>query len=221
MDWSHLMPGLRLEMIPVLTNGEPAAMSMPPVSQLLQAVTDPGRMLVAVPIRLARHVSWPIGSRIKVSFSESDKGIWQFDARILAVCDVDGICGYMLSAETGLRRLQRRAHFRVKCAVDVTLTLRSPDQTVHAVTCDISGGGVCILLDHMLLAGSSVRIKIALGNGRIFQANSRVVRTQSVQIGHFNRYKVSLQYVDIPHEEQDSLIRCLMSWQKRQKAVGS
>ena len=73
----------------------------------------------------------------------------------------------------------------------------------------------------MLPDGLSVRLRISLGNGRLFTTNSYVVRTQLVQIGHAQRYKVSLQYLDIPRQEQDSLIRCLMSWQKRQNVTES
>lgn len=226
MKWTHLKSGLRLEMTPILSSGEPAAMRVNPVSQLLQPVTDPGWITVAVPIHLSRHVNWPAGSRLMVSFTEQNRGIWQFRARILAVKDVDWIRSYVLCAETELYRLQRRAHFRVNCSLDVTLTLKSPnrnaqDRIIQAVTCDISGGGVCILLDQMLPDGLSVRLRISLGNGRLFTTNSYVVRTQLVQIGHAQRYKVSLQYLDIPRQEQDSLIRCLMSWQKRQNVTES
>lgn len=219
MKWSHLKPGLRLEMTPILTEGEPAVMLVVPVSQLLQPVTDPNRILVAVPNHLDRKVTWPIGSRLKVSFREPNRGVWQFNGRIQAMLEVNQISCYVICAESEPHLHQRRAHYRVRCAVDVMLKIKSPDRSVQAVTCDIGGGGVCILLDQMLPDGLSVRIRIALGNGRLFTANCRVVRTEMVQIGHRKWYKVSMQYLDIPANDRDGLIRYLMSVQRRQKTA--
>jgi len=221
MKWSHLKPGLRLELTPILSGGMPAFMREQLVSQLLQSVNDPERIMAAVPIHMARHVTWPTGSRLRVSFTEPARGAWHFNARILDVQMIDRISCYVLRAETELHRLQRRAHFRVRCAIDVTLTLQSSDQIVHAVTCDIGGGGVCLLTSQLLPTGMPVRISFSIGPGRLFTVNSRVVRHEPVRIGHFQRYRVSLQYIDIRQDDQDSLIRFLMNRQKHQKSVES
>lgn len=194
------------------------------ISQLLEPA-DGNILLIAVPIRGFRHIEWPADFYALVSFVQPDACAWTFTARLLETLEVDRINAFRVETVSPLTRCQRRAWFRLPCALDITLSVPiekktdlqkpSPPLTVRGITRDISGGGTAFVTSQPVPdVAHEVEMTLRLGPDNTISARGRIIRVGDID-GQPGRHQVSLQFTEIEKHDQDNLARFVLQQQRQ------
>jgi Tfp pilus assembly protein PilZ len=130
-----------------------------------------------------------VGERVKLVGAGDDGAPWCLDSAVVEVRD-PGERGIPLVKirDTGRRvAVQRREYFRVAAAVPVALSVTaSPSSTrvmgelVAVTTADLSGGGLQLETDHVLVVGDELELSLGLPT-RMIHVAATVTRVTGVR----------------------------------------
>ncbi len=98
------------------------------VSQLLEDPED-ADLMIAAPIQNFRVVNWPEGTQVEITYIEPLRGIWRVHGVIMNRGISDQVVFFKVRQNEKARRLQRRAHFRIDCTLEVSWQLASHEST--------------------------------------------------------------------------------------------
>lgn len=214
MQLSELKPGLRLEVRRVTFEEDDKASGGWQVSQLLEIPQDE-TLHIAVPIEAFRHVDWPLASLVDLAFVLPGRGLYSLRGKILEQGYLQQVAYYRLQAVSGLKRSQRRRHFRLDCTLDLDFELAEENEATpkeHTVTRDISGGGASFVSDQPLPEDAKMKLHLQVDEQNI-EAIGRVVRCEAVNQGGLRQHVISLQFTDLSNQDQDKLIQYIFQRQ--------
>jgi len=124
-------------------------------------------------------------------------------------CLTGNLVTLAVAQEGEIERIQRRKHFRVEMAVPVTIEngAEGVPPPVALKTEDISGGGCRLLYDQEIAAGTIVKLKIDVGDGKpLIACQAEIVRCFPAVGGGF---QVCARFLNLDDSANDRLVSVL------------
>ncbi|HEY1546674.1 MAG TPA: PilZ domain-containing protein [Kofleriaceae bacterium] len=152
------------------------------------------------------------GERVKLVGTGDDGAVWSLDSAVVEVRD-PGESGIPLVkiSDTGQRvAAQRREYFRVAATLPVALSvIASPNPTramgelVAVTTVDLSGGGMQLETDEVLVVGDALELSLELP-ARAIHVSGTVMRVTPLESSPLRRGSIQLVGVELgPMLERD------------------
>ena len=107
---------------------------------------------------------------------------------------------------------ERRRFVRLDTRLDVTYSVLPSGGKIHAVTKDISGGGICLFVDRVLRAGTSLQVSMKLpGQEQPANFTAEVVWCEPYEvIGKTERQRaveIGVRFVEISPQDREAVLR--------------
>ncbi len=225
--------GTRLEIWPLteLSEHEPQ-----PAATLVSQVIEGGqdqKMSIAIPSRGANLVTWPLGQRFRMAFTEPNQCCWTLDGEIEEQIVIDKVRCYRIAIQGEPVRQQRRDWFRLPVSLAMSFRFheakdtdrdaaQQPEEDIPAfsgMTRDISGGGASFVTDLKRLDCKLLDIEIPLRSDRVIRAKGHIVRKEVLN-EQPRRSHIAIQFTEISRGDQDDLVRFVFREQVRARKVG-
>jgi c-di-GMP-binding flagellar brake protein YcgR len=177
-------------------------------------------MEILAPIYEGKIYPVHIGEILNVIY-ERDKNLYKFSAEVQDRKVANNINFLIIKQISEEVRLQRRAFFRFKCILDVEYRIfenrncevSQRGEFKKGITKDISGGGLCILVNGKAPYKHFVEGILKIGNGIHFIG--RIVRTNDLKGKSVYNYEVGLKFVDISPSKREKLISYIFESQRK------
>jgi c-di-GMP-binding flagellar brake protein YcgR len=155
------------------------------------------------------------GDGVRLRLWREDDARYLIEATVLRVEDAPA--RYVFTHTSNLRRVQARAHFRMRCSQAVEITVMSAPRdgnfenvearpvitTLRGRITNVSGGGLAVMLDQPLPAQVMFGLPLRL-NGPTRQVYCRIVHAAAISRG---RYIVRGAFVNMSDETRDEISR--------------
>jgi len=141
----------------------------------------------------------------------------------------DNLAMIKLRPVTPIRRIQRRAFFRMDCVLNVKYRVlgnaipdddRIEGEFSTVKTKDISGGGVCILADEKLEKSSFIEAFIQLDSDKEIRFIGKVVRSSAVRKRGRLVYETGIEYIKIENRDREKIIGYIFEVQRERLKKG-
>lgn len=125
---------------------------------------DDGRIVITAPLAEEGVPAISPGEVVRVCFSRYD-GMYYYEGELIQ--KYPSPPRWVLGLPSAVQRIQRRDYVRVHVFMDARVRWRPSDPWIPARTKDISGGGVCLILDEEppLRVGDSFALELSLPEG--------------------------------------------------------
>ena len=219
MRFEELKIGTRLELELLDSRGERIGNTY--ISQILDAVKRDS-IIVSAPIYESRLIFIPVGAKMRITFYNRRYGLLGFIAIVARRDYKDNVAVLYLQTDAEMEKIQRRKHYRLDCFVtaEYSIFIENTDeneantQSKKAITKNISGSGVCIVVRENIPKGTKIEVTMFLGSNTKVKALCVVMRNNPVEIKDIKNYELGLHFLQISPKDQDSLIRYIFEQQR-------
>jgi c-di-GMP-binding flagellar brake protein YcgR len=218
MRFEELKVGTRLELELLDSKGERIGNIY--ISQILDAVRR-DNIIVSAPIYESRLIFIPVGAKMRITFYHKRYGLLGFTAIVSKRDYRDNVAVLYLHTDAEMEKIQRRKHYRLDCFVNAeySVFVENVDENVSiqskkALTRNISGSGVCILVGEDIPKKTRIEVTMHLGPNTQVKALCAVMRNTPVEIKSITNYELGLHFLQISPKDQDSLIRYIFEQQR-------
>lgn len=189
------------------------------VSQFETLLLD-GTMEILAPIHGGRIFPVHFGTRMDVIY-ENDGKLFKFIATALKRRVSGNILLLKIQPQSGGERYQRRTFFRFSCLLDVQYRIFEQKTTKkedrgnfkNAVTKDLSGGGLCLLINEK--PARDCFLECILNVGHEVRVIGRIIRVINIHDkGNFD-YEVGIEFVEITKVERERVISFIFDLQRK------
>lgn len=208
--------GTKLELELIAVNGE---IIRPALLSQFEAEVEEGVLIVLMPIRNGIYMPLNRGTEMNVIY-ETKGELCSFRATVLDRAREGNVHMLRLRALTEIKRIHRRTFYRFETVRDVRYrvfdSLKDDEimrgSYVKGITKDISGGGLCILMQDKPELGAFVEGMLTLDEEMAF--TGRVVRIIAVQSTGVFRYEIGVMFTELDNRSQNRIIRFIFELQR-------
>ena len=161
----------------------------------------PTSLAIAVPRRQRESVMPPLGVRVRVGFPLAD-GWYQFETHVLGAASHRGEQALLLAQPKLVTHIQRRRYARTRAAFDVELG--AEHDPVAGRGQDACEGGIRVLTERPLSAGSAVPCRIEAGAGERISLAGTVIWTHELR-DNGCRYRTGMEFSTPSAADQERL----------------
>lgn len=130
-----------------------------------------------------------------------------------------------ISKPPTVEKRQNREFVRVRTALPLKIRLVAEDGSLQqpqiTTTVDISGNGICFMLQKPVTVGSSVALEMnslpEIGTVKIM---TEVARCMEIRVSSEHLYHVGVRFLHLPRQIQNKLVRFIFDLQRRDLARG-
>lgn len=191
-------------------------------SQILDII-DKKKYVISGPIVKNTIVPLNVGTEIQVYYVKEERGRFNFKGRITGSYN-DDIYKINIERVSDTKRIQERDYYRLPSEIKVLKTFFPSDNEgvdkiqENCIAKDISGGGMKILCKQNHNIGDKVECAFSLNNSEI-TLQGIVVRREEENKNGF-RYSVGIQFIDIPLEKREEIIKYIFEEQRKLRKKG-
>ncbi|HEX2944694.1 MAG TPA: PilZ domain-containing protein [Clostridia bacterium] len=223
MELSELEMGSKLELELFDNNGVRTGKTLISEYEWLE---DGNRIAIAAPISERRIVPVPAGSSMNIYFIKQDGSIaslFKFRAIVKARYDADKLKILLVEKQGEIVGVQRRNHFRLDTLLEVgyrtvgTVKGGYPGvkQFKKALSVNLSGGGICLLLDDELDKGDLIECNMTFDRERNIRFFGKIVRFDEADREGRYRYKAGVAYIEIAENDREAVVRYIFQEQRK------
>lgn len=227
MKISELQAGTKLELEMINPDGVRYENTL--VSQFEWAEGE-NEAMIAAPIN--EGVVFPIhtGTVIYVYFArkkESVKVFYRFKAVVTGRGASNNVPLLKIEAAGDIEKIQRRNYFRLDCSLSVqyrqveSLNPARNEGTPFkkALASNLSGGGICLLLEEKLEVGKLIECELPTGEGKIVGFYGKVIRYDRSETEGF-KYEVGIAYIKINENDREAVVKFIFDEQRKLRKKG-
>jgi c-di-GMP-binding flagellar brake protein YcgR len=189
------------------------------ISQFEELLPD-GTMEILTPIHEGRIFIVHRDTQVGVIYGK-DGELFRFPAVILDYKKSGNIHLLMIKPLGGEEKYQRRSFFRLKCLLDVEYRFtgqnsdkqESVTELRKAVTRDISGGGMSLLLNDKPVVGQTMKGVCKMGNDVKFEG--RIVRVRNVTDEGKFKYEAGIEFTGIKDIDRERIIGFIFELERK------
>ncbi len=211
MTANEINLGTRLELELLNRQGEKVGNTF--VSQLLEHQGD-GLLVISSPIHEARLVFIPRDINIRLTFIHSKHGLLGFTAIVEGREHRGNIAILLIKPVSEIIRIQRRMHYRLDIVGNAKVWLDEESDPIKAYTKNISGSGLCIVMDNNVPVDSVIKAELNLPGLPVFSVGCRVLRNRLIESQRGKQFELGLCFIQIAKKDQDILIRYIFAQQR-------
>ncbi|MGE5509298.1 MAG: flagellar brake protein [Chitinophagales bacterium] len=181
-------------------------------------VEDLGDEVIVIGAPLKGGAVIPIhpGELVEGFYSQPD-GFFVFQAEVLER-RLEPVPVLLLRCPDGIRKVQRRRHFRLPVVLPVYYEVKGAETTLKGSTLDLSGGGLCIATGQPLKPGQELQVKLELSDGTTITAAGRVISCAEVENApKQRRYSSGIQFVDLPAPVEERIVSFVFREQRERR----
>lgn len=223
MDLSELEVGSKLELELFDNNGVRAQKTL--ISEY-EWMVDDDTIAIAAPISERKIVPVPAGSSMNIYFLkqyDSDINLYKFRAIVKNRYDADNLKVLLVTKEGEITRVQRRNYYRLDMLLEVSYRSIGPGrggytgdkQFKKSLAVNLSGGGICLLLDDEFEAGDLIECEMTFDRIKNIKFCGKVVRfDESDREGRY-KYKAGVAYIEIDENDRETVVRYIFQEQRK------
>lgn len=184
------------------------------------------KAVIAAPIFEGNIVPLQIDSAINIYFiqkRENLKSLYKFTA-VIKDREISGNLHILvIEKQSEIVRVQRRTYFRLDCfielkylVIDTTANNRYGDAPrKRALVDNLSGGGICLLLDEKINAGHIIECELFADQDRKIRFFGNVVRFEEIEKEGRYKYRAGIAYINISDSDREAIIRYIFNEQRK------
>ena len=229
MDLTELKIGTKLEL--ELFNESGVRMDYTLISRF-EWLLDENSAMIAAPIH--EGLIYPIrtGTEMNIYLTaklENVISLYRFKARVTGRDTVDNLALLRIEAESGFEKVQRRKYFRLECSVAVKYRIvdsfnefkNEGIQFKKSLAINLSGGGICLLLEEKIDVGKLVECEITTYQNRVIRFFGKVIRYEKNQVESRFKFLAGIAYIKINENDREAVVKFIFNEQRilRQKGL--
>lgn len=191
----------------------------------IQNINSDGTIEVDIPIIGMSDVKFEIGSLVRISMVFND-AIYSFQGRILGRSRRRKVPILIIKPESDINRIQRRAYYRLKCYCCVQyrpykLPIFGENQYPFKVakTVNISGGGMCLLIDEKIEKTGFLECVIMLEKDMAIKVIGKVIDVKESEF--FSRkWEARIKFEKISEKDREKIINYIFREQLKLRRKG-
>ncbi len=182
---------------------------------------------IAAPIFEGRIVPLPNYSELGIYFTKRIGGLpslYKFNAIIRSRSVTDNLHILTVEKQGDIMNVQRRNYFRLDCFVEVRYRILDPegddkydkDKTyINTWTNNLSGGGVCLMLEEKAPAGTIVECEIFSDTNRPVKFYGKVIRFEETGKDGKYKFEAGIAYIEISDNDREVIVRYIYEEQRK------
>jgi c-di-GMP-binding flagellar brake protein YcgR len=187
--------------------------------------------VIAAPIFEGSVVPLHIGTIMNVYFikkRENDIHLYKLEAEVMARETSENLHLLRIRIQGEPEKVQRREYYRLSCSVEVRYRIVDYLNEVYnenigfkrTFARNISGGGVCLLLEDKVEVGSILECEVHPEGDRMIRFFGQVVRyDKSEREGRF-KYEAGIAYIRINESDRETVVRFIFEEQRKMRKKG-
>lgn len=224
MRFDQLQPGTKLELELYDNFGEKINTML--VSQI-EWHEEGNTSFIAAPI--SEGILYPVhlGTYMDVFFLK-DEHLYKLRAKVLSRDAKDNIALLKIEVKGEIEEIQRRQFFRFDCVLPVQYrkvkslsdAASSRESFNNAITQDVSGSGVCMLVEESIDNDALLDCRIILGDSNAVRFVGSVVRLSKCNFESRYKYEVGLHFKSIDNKDREVIIKYIFNEQRKLRKKG-
>ena len=228
MKISELQVGTKLEL--ELINSDGIRYENTLVSEFEWAEGENAAM-IAAPIN--EGVVFPIhtGTGIYIYFirkKESVTALYRVKAIVIGRDTSDNMALLRVEAVSGIEKVQRRSYFRLGCSLSIQFRQVESLNPIHsegvpfkkALASNLSGGGICLLLEDKVEVGKLIECEIPTGEGKVVRFYGKIIRYDRSESDDRFKYEAGIAYIKINENDRETVVKFIFDEQRKLRKKG-
>lgn len=224
MDLSEVEIGSKLELERFDNTGERLE---PTLISEFEWIEGENMAAIAAPIFEGHIVPLPINSEVNVYFIQRNGSLlslFKFYAIITSRLVTDNLHILIVEKQGDIAKVQRRNYFRLDCFVEVQYRILDPaddepydrDRSyINTLANNLSGGGVCLMLEEKIPAGSIVECEMFNDQNRKVTFYGKVMRFEETGKDGKYKYEAGIAYIEISDNDREVIVRYVYDEQRK------
>lgn len=188
------------------------------LSTHIEQITDAGEFIVAAPFYQGQLYPFLSKEHVELVTIIESMGIISCDVVVSKRLRNGSIVLLLLEKVSEIRKIQRRKHYRLPTLLETeVIPLMRPEKVhLHAVTKDISAGGLKCVTPERLFQKEHVRLKVDL-NGESLKLNSSVLDSVAISKEAL-RFETRFVFEHLNMEEEKTIVAYIFEEQRRRRS---
>jgi len=186
----------------------------------MEHVTDAGEFIVAAPFYKGHLYPFLSKEHVELFTIVEGTGIISCDVVVERRLRNGDVVLLLLERISDIRRTQRRKHYRLPTLLEAEVLM--PERTdltrIHAVSRDISAGGIRMVTPEKLFHKEHVRLRVDL-NGQDVSLHSSVLESIEMNTNSL-RFDTRLQFDDLNPNEERVIVGYIFEEQRKRRRRG-
>ena len=228
MKVSELQPGTKLEL--ELCDEEGKKLDYSLVSEF-EWLVDSKTLMIAAPIH--EGVIYPLRIRTTINVYFIRKAGWEYELYLFKAIISgremnENIALLRIAVISDIERVQRRQYFRLGCSLPVKFrVVESMNEMVNesiqfrkTIADNLSGGGICLLLEDKLDVGKLVECEITTGEKKEVKFFGKVIRYEKSELEGKFKYEAGIVYIKINNNDREAVVKYIFNEQRKLRKKG-
>lgn len=187
------------------------------LSTHIEHITNEGEIIVAAPFYKGQLYPFLAKEHVELFTIVEGVGIISCDVIVAKRLKNGSIALLLLERISDIRKTQRRRHYRLPTLLDTDIetTDRPGLETFHAVTRDISAGGLRCITPEKLFEKEHVKLKVDL-NGDVLNLHSSVLESVILKANQM-RFETRFQFDDLQMDEERAIVAYIFEEQRKRR----
>lgn len=187
------------------------------LSTHIEHITDEGEIIVAAPFYKGQLYPFLAREHVELFSIVEGVGIISCDVIVAKRMKNGSIVLLLLERISEIRKTQRRRHYRLPTLLDAELETTDRDDLhrLHAVTRDISAGGLRAITPEKLFEREHVKLKVDL-NGEVLNLHSSVLESVSLKADQL-RFETRLQFDALALDQERVIVAYIFDEQRKRR----
>lgn len=224
MKFSDLKAGVKFEL--EIYNDMDERIDNNFISQFEWAVKD-NIAFIAAPILEGNIYPVRLGSVMKGYFINKDD-LYKFKAVVLDRTVRENLAYLKIELKSDIEKIQRRQFFRFDYSVPIkyrVVTSMNPEVNekipfIKTITRDLSGGGLCILLEAKVNLHEQVECELPVNNGRVVRFFGKVTRFTKRDPEEKYKFEIGVSFRKIEYKDREAVIGFIFEEQRKLRKKG-
>ena len=228
MEISELQIGTKLEL--ELRDEEGKKLDQSLISEF-EWLVDPKTLMIAAPIHEGEIYPLRNGTIINIYFvhkAGKEYELYSFNAIISGREMSEKIALLKIGVISEIERIQRRQYYRLGCSMPVKFrVVESMSEIVNGsipfrktIASNLSGGGICLLLEDRLEVGKLVECEIATEENKEVRFFGKVIRYDNSQLDGRFKYEAGIAYIKINNNDREAVVKYIFNEQRKLRKKG-
>lgn len=224
MRLEDLQTGTKLELELYDDSGEKEQVRV--VSQL-EGCEDEHTAIIAAPIYGGEIYSIHNGIEMDIYFLQNEQ-LFRFKAKVMSKEKIGNILALKIKRLTNIQKIQRRDFFRFDNIIPVIYrVIDSVDdienntiQYKKSITKDLSGSGLCMLVEERLDEYAQLECGISLAPDYNIYFIGRIIRVIKCDFESKYKYEIGLSYKLIENKDREEIVKYIFNEQRKLRKKG-
>lgn len=228
MNFTELKIGTKLEL--EIVNGDGVKLDHNLVSEF-EWSTGETTAMIAAPIFEGNIYPIRMGMVMNIYFLKKSNDLtelYRFKARVTGRGTSENIALLNIVTESGFEKVQRREFFRLECSLAINFrvvdtfndSVNEEFKFNKSITSNISGGGLCLLLEDKLERGMIVECRINTAPNKVLKLYGKVVICEKRETEGKYKYKAGINYTKIEYRDREDIVKYIFREQRKLRKKG-